>query len=167
MIPESLIRKLAGNERPEASAGLEQELAAARAKGYKVPNLDISLAVITVQQARSALSRLQIDEKEVFSEIMLRYRAFPLGSGGELLDLEQILERSSCSNWSVDYPDFSARFLELSTGEGEGSFLYERSTGFVFNVDWNAMRELLAGELAPTWTSYSAFLGWYYDIEPT
>lgn len=167
MIPELLIRKLAGNERPEDSVGLEQELAIARAKGYKVPNLDLSLAVITVEQARSALSRLQIDEAEVFSEIMLKYRAFPPGSGGELLDLEQILERSSSSNWSVDYPDFSARFLELSSGEGEGGFLYERATGFVFNVDWNAMQALLTSALAPTWTSYSAFLEWYYDIRPT
>ncbi len=167
MIPETLIRKLAGNERPEDSAGLEQELAIARAKVYRVPNIDLSLAVITVQQARSALSRLQIDENGVFGEIMLRYRAFPLGSGGELLDLDQVLERSIRSNWSVDYPDFSARFLELSSGEGEGSFLYERSTGFVFDCDWNAMQELLAGEVTPKWTSYSAFLESYYDIGPT
>jgi len=166
MIPESLTRKLAGNERPEDDSALERELAIARSNGHRVPEIDLSSTVITAAQARLTLSRLKVSEDELFWQVMLTYRRFPLGIGGELLDLDEILQRSMQSTWSADYPDFPERFLELSSGEGEGSYLYERSTGFVFDIGWNAMDDLIAGKLTPKWTDYAAFLESYYGVEP-
>lgn len=142
---------------------LQAELARAKSKGYRVPELDYSKAIITSEQARSALTQLEIQDS-LFNEVMATYRCFPKGFGAELNTLDQIVECAHNRYWEDDYQNFYTRFLELSSIEGEGSYFLGKNTGAVFDVGWSDMDQLFQGELKPKWSHYEKFLGWYYRI---
>ena len=78
-IPERVKQALVGRERPEDRAALEAELAAARARGFKIPAIDTAQMVITAEQARVAIKRAGLDESSLFGKIMVTYRGFPRG----------------------------------------------------------------------------------------
>lgn len=163
MISERLRQKFEGEVRPKDSKALDEELAQAKAKGFHIPNIDYSKTVITMEQARSALTHLGVNSDPFFCEVMSTYRGFPLGSGVELYSLAEILSSSNDMYWESDYPGFHSCYLQLSSIEGEGSYFYEKSTGAIFDASWSEMDNLVGGRLAPRWRNYEAFLNWYYS----
>jgi hypothetical protein len=49
----------------------------------------------------------------------------------------------------------------MTTTEGEGGYLCEKESGVVFDFDLADRSALIAGRLAPRWTSFYDFLRWY------
>jgi hypothetical protein len=161
-IPDRVKQALVGRERPEDRAALEAELAAARARGFKIPAIDTAQMVITAEQARVAIKRAGLDESSLFGKIMVTYRGFPPGNGSELYALDEVLACADGGFWDDEYPGFSQRFLQLSSIEGQGSYFYEIATGAVYDAGWEQMAALTSGTLRAAWVSYEAFLVWYY-----
>jgi hypothetical protein len=46
-----------------------------------------------------------------------------------------------------------------------GSYFYDKKTDAVYDVDWGEMDDFMAGKLKPIFTSFYAFLEWYYSEE--
>ncbi len=163
MLSKNILAKLDSEKRPETQQDLERELNVAKSKGYKIPLIDFSTMVITQEQANVALAKLKIDSSSDFYLAMKWFRGFPLGKGGELHTLDQILESVKRAYWDDEYPGFSNKFLELSSIEGESSYFYERESGNVYDVNWKDMGSLLAGKIKPQWRDFGTFLDWYYS----
>ncbi len=87
----------------------------------------------------------------------------PSGNGGQLFDLEQIVEDYQNPFWIEQYPNLTERYLQISSIEGEGSYFYDKDTDAVYDVDWGEMDDFVAGNLEPKWKSFYDFLEWYYS----
>ena len=157
---------LIGAVRFAAKAGItEIELNEARLKGYNVPDIDYSDDVITQEQSVIALNKFCIKSDTLFYEVMEKVRHFPNGKGEILDTLNQVIDHKESLFWDEEFPNFSDRFLQLSSIEGEGSYFYEKATDHVYDADWGDMEKLVSGELKPTWQTYEEFLEWYYSDE--
>ena len=90
----------------------------------------------------------------------------PLGKGGQLFDLEEILENYHTPHpLYAQYPQIGKRYLQISSPEGEHSYFYDKETDAVYSVDWSQLDDLNAGKLKPMFNSFYDFLEWYYDEE--
>ena len=49
----------------------------------------------------------------------------PMGRGGQLYDLEQIIEDHKNPFWGEQYPNIQDRYLRISSIEGEHSYFYD------------------------------------------
>ena len=159
-----MITILRGEERPKDISALEKELSEAELKGYKIPTMNFEKSIITQEQAREALVKLNVDENSLFGQVMITYRNFPLGQGEELYPLREIFDIADNSNWEDEFPGFSNNFLQLSSIEGEGSYFYEKSSEAVYNCGWGEMKLLVEKRIKPSWKNYQNFLFWYYEI---
>ena len=49
----------------------------------------------------------------------------------------------------------------LTTTEGEGAYLYDLSSGAIYDFNLNQQVELCNGTLSPRWNSFFEFIAWY------
>ncbi len=88
----------------------------------------------------------------------------PIGKGGQLFDLEEILESYQNPHpLYAKYPQIGKRYLQISSAEGEHSYFYDKETDAVYSVDWSQLDDLNAGKLKPMFNSFYDFLEWYYS----
>ena len=85
-------------------------------------------------------------------------------SGFDLLDLvDQPVNASTQTEECRAAYDFPRRYLVLSNLLGNAVLVFDSESGAVYNVDFEGGDEaLLAGTLAPTWTSFDDFLTSYF-----
>lgn len=57
--------------------------------------------------------------------------------------------------------DLPNRFVCFSSGQGEGAYLYETTTGHVWDFDLASRSDFLAGKQRPKWQSFFEFMTWY------
>lgn len=165
MLSTKILEILDSEKRPNTQEDFDRELNLAKSKGYKLPSIDLSVMVVTQEQAIFALDKLNIDSRTDFYRAMKEFRGFPLGKGSELHTLDQIIESVKIAYWDSEYSGFSNRFLELSSIEGEGSYFYEIDTGSIYDVNWNEMDNFVSGKIKPLWLNFGSFLDWYYSEE--
>ena len=134
-----------------------------KSQGMKLPDVTYENMVTSQNKAIEVLDDLHIPNNTLLYEIMTYVSFFPIGRGEELYTLDQILNQKKSQFWDEEFPNFSERFLQLNSIEGEGSYFYEIATDHVYDVDWNDMELLVSGELEPNWSSYEKFLEWYYQ----
>ncbi|GIW80234.1 MAG: hypothetical protein KatS3mg105_2041 [Gemmatales bacterium] len=53
------------------------------------------------------------------------------------------------------------RMICLTTTEGEGAFLYDLSSGAIYDFSLSEQAELCNGSLSPRWNSFFEFIAWY------
>jgi hypothetical protein len=53
------------------------------------------------------------------------------------------------------------RFVCLTSGQGEGGYLYETTTGQVWDFDLASRSDFIAGKQRPKWQSFFEFMTWY------
>lgn len=57
--------------------------------------------------------------------------------------------------------DVPERFICLTSGEGEGFFLYDLASNAIFDVGVDELDALEIGDVQPRWGSFFEFLRWY------
>ena len=83
-------------------------------------------------------------------------------SSEELLDPASPTPQLEAVNAFVrDVYEVPARFVCLSSAEGEGFYLVDVNTGVVFDVGVEDLDELESGRIDPRWPSFFDFLRWY------
>jgi hypothetical protein len=162
MISEKIIHILADEKRPKNQIELDQEINIARKKGYKIPSIDLTNIVIAQEQAIKSLEKLRIDANSDFYQIMKDFRGFPIGQGSELNSLDQIVSFLENGFWDDEYPNFSEKYLQLSSAEGEGSYFFDRKSGEIYDVGWGDMDHFYEGKIEAKWKNFTEFLEWYY-----
>jgi hypothetical protein len=57
--------------------------------------------------------------------------------------------------------ELPARFICLTTTEGEGAYLYDLTSGAIYDFALHQQNQLADGMLSPRWTSFFQFIRWY------
>lgn len=113
----------------------------------------------------AALARLGIDEGTEFAEFFRAYRVSTVASTEsteELMDLltpsEQIRD---ATEFARDAYDLVLGYVALTSGEGEGFYLYSVARGGIFDVGVDEFDSLEAGRLQPRWATFYDFVRWF------
>ena len=116
-------------------------------------------------EVRAALKQIGVSEATQFGQFFSRFNVYqlpPAMSGDELLDLvtpsQQIV---TATNYAHDAYQIPARYVALTSGEGEGFLLYDRESEAVYDVGIADVPSLLDGSLKPQWSSFFSFIRWY------
>ena len=120
------------------------------------------------QSARDALAELSIAPDSELASFYMRYQG-PFISPRrfrELLDIEyptaEVVEQTDYVRGEYGVPD---DFVCLTTIEGEGMYLYQVSTGAVFDVGIEDVSRLGGdGDVEPRWPSFNAFLLEFFGL---
>ncbi len=75
-------------------------------------------------------------------------------------DLIEIDEVAGCTEYAEVELGTPRGFLALSSAEGQGIVMYEKSTGAVFDVEFEQLDQLVSGELPPIAPTVVEFLRW-------
>ena len=93
----------------------------------------------------------------------------PIGRGEELSTLNQIIadykEPYMLEELKDKYPEASKRFIQFTSIEVGGSYFYDNQTDAVYDVTWGQEEDMINSVLDPWFTSFYAFLEWYYSEE--
>jgi hypothetical protein len=77
--------------------------------------------------------------------------------GGSMADTAEFVH----STWGV--PE---RFVPFTSCEGEGAYLYDRTSGEVWDFSLASQAGFVAGEQSPMFVSFFDFMRWYLDVTP-
>jgi len=110
------------------------------------------------------LARLGLLEHDQIADFYRTYMSASIGRDGmaELLDI--CVPNDSLFNateFACDAYDLRGPFVCLTTGEGEGFYLFDKDTGGIFDVAVSDFGALEAGELKPAWPNFLALIESY------
>ena len=112
-----------------------------------------------------SLRELGVDEHNQLKEFFLRYNLSGclLGQEGEeLLDLcSPTRQIAGATDFGRDVYEVPASYICLTSGEGEGFYLYSIADRIVYDVDVDQLDALEAGQIKARWESFYDLLEWY------
>ena len=127
---------------------------------------DIDKMIITQDDRIGVLKDMKINDNTTFYEFFKNYAEESSRHNVDLLyGLCEIYEDYKQPFHADNYPNITDRYLRISSIEGEGSYFYDKKTDAVYDVDWGDMDDFMSGKLKPIFTSFYAFLEWYYSEE--
>jgi hypothetical protein len=124
--------------------------------------------MITSLESKKVLIEMGINPNTAFYEYYVAFISTDSSENEEvdlLYDLDEIYEDYKQPFHADNYPNITDRYLRISSIEGEGSYFYDKKTDAVYDVDWGEMDDFMVGKLKPIFTSFYAFLEWYYSEE--
>ena len=111
------------------------------------------------------LGALGVQPEDELALFYVQYRAANVHSrrtSEELMDPAfPTPQLASATEFARETYEVGEEFLCLTSGEGEGFYLYEFSTGAIFDVDVDELDELESGSLKPRWSSFFDLMRWY------
>lgn len=135
-----------------------------KAKIEKQPG-EVHRDALSKARAQHALSKLGVDQESAFAKIYLEYDISAIHSNQttELLDIcfpdeDEILSATRFGREIYDVPE---GYLCLTSGEGEGFFLYEIETGRIFDLDVDDMDVLSKDDRQARWNDFYELFEWY------
>jgi hypothetical protein len=114
----------------------------------------------------NGLAKLGIASNTQLANFFTTYSAHLLGGRHykELLDPasppDEMIDQTKYVHENLDIP---LDFVALTSHEGEGMLLYEKSSGAVFDIGYEDIDQLVSGALQAKWPSFDAFLQTYYS----
>jgi hypothetical protein len=119
--------------------------------------------------AERALQRLGIAPDSEFGEFFLAYRHTLFRSDAsyeKLVDLADPTEQiASGTRFAHEVWELPEELILLTSGEGEGGYLWNKRTGTVSDFSLADQKAFLRGEIPPRWGSFFEFMTWY--LTPT
>lgn len=103
------------------------------------------------------LKLLGIDATSDVGQFYLRYGSFSVRGWYELHEIESIAESTL---WAIIHMGIPEGYLALTGIEGSGIVLYQKDTGFVFDVEFGQFEALQDGGLKPIANSFTGYLLW-------
>jgi hypothetical protein len=111
------------------------------------------------------LARLGIDKRNQFGEFFREYRVSTVASSASTEELMDLLSPSEqvrdATQFARDAYDLVEGYVALTSGEGEGFFLYRVKGGEVFDLAVDDFDALEAGQVQPRWSTFYDFLRWF------
>ncbi len=111
------------------------------------------------------LEALAVQPEDELAVFYVQYRAVNIHSrrtSEELMDPAfPTPQLASATEFVRETYEVGDEFLCLTSGEGEGFYLYEIGTGAVFDVNVGELDDLERGRLQPRWSSFFELLRWY------
>ncbi|CAB5499616.1 hypothetical protein [uncultured Gammaproteobacteria bacterium] len=152
--------------RPKTKEEEEEDLKYYLGLGYTKEKYNSTIN--TRSEAIDILNELDVKNDAAFYEFYSMYTGIDSSENEEvdlLYSLDEIYEDYKQPFHADNYPNITDRYLRISSIEGEGSYFYDKKTDAVYDVDWGEMDDFMAGKLKPIFTSFYAFLEWYYSEE--
>lgn len=112
---------------------------------------------------------LKISVNTAIFEVLTRVQFIPLGRGEELFSLWDILRSIEDDSGLHALEDEKrtketlARYLQISSIEGQGSYFYDVKTDRVFDCDWGEEEWMLAETKAAMFETSMDFFTWYFS----
>ncbi len=97
----------------------------------------------------------------------------PIGKGGILLPMDQILENlNDGSNlWGLEEDERSKNasryYIRLQSVEGGESWYYHTKSDRIYLCEWGNEKLMISSQLKPAFSSSYEFVNWMYDDEYT
>jgi len=127
-------------------------------------------AIMSVDSRASAIAVLHdlgISVESEFGEFYSKYRGGFIGPKpiSELLKIisEGIPTIPNQTEYVRNRYNIPAQYLAITTDEGEGMYLYNKSDQAVYDLDIGYLDEFLNNKLPARWSSFNEFLVWYFD----
>ena len=120
--------------------------------------------------ALRALEELGVPQESEFSEFYENYQITIFESPISHEQLCDVLEPSKQVALGTRFvrevwglPD---NYICFTSAEGEGAYLYDRSSGKVFDFSLATRDEFVSGKEGPRWDGFFEFMLWYLEGEP-
>lgn len=111
------------------------------------------------------LARIGVDEQSELGEFFRAYRVSTIASSASTEELMDLLLPShqvrDATEFARDTYDLAEGYVALTSGEGEGFYLYRVKSGEVFDLGVDEFDALEAGQLQPRWSNFYDFLRWF------
>jgi hypothetical protein len=115
--------------------------------------------------AVAELQALGIRDGSQFAEFFRRFKVSAVSSGSsheELMDLASPTPQiRNATEFAREVHGVSDRFVALTSGEGEGFYLYDTDTEAVYDISVKDVKDLVAGRVPPRWSDFFGFLRWF------
>lgn len=115
--------------------------------------------------AQSALAQLGVKRDSEFWEFYSEYCVSAVMSS---VSTEELMDPSDPGPQLADVTEFARETYELeegfvciTSGEGEGFYLYSLAEASVYDVGVDELDDLEAGRIKPRWASFYDFMRWY------
>jgi hypothetical protein len=115
--------------------------------------------------AEAAIASLGVPVDGQFAEFFRTYRITAYhspSSNEELSDVAEPGPEIAQATWFIrDTWQLPERYVCLTSCEGEGAYLYDRTDGSVCDFSLADREAFLSGEQTPQWRDFYAFMKWY------
>jgi hypothetical protein len=115
--------------------------------------------------AEAALNGLGIPLDSEIAEFFLTHQISQFSSDvsdEQLCDVAEPSEEICAGTQFIrDVWELPEQYVCLTSAQGEGAYLYERSTGGVWDFNLSSREKFLAGKENARWNSFFEFLTWY------
>lgn len=111
----------------------------------------------SASDTRKTLASLGVAKDSELAHLYLQYGPSAVRGWYELADADDIAD---CTEYAREELGVPKGFLALSSAEGEGVVLYEKTTGAVYDVRFGEFEQLASGALKPIAPTVVDYLRW-------